>query len=64
MGNFIRWVLVIPLAALVTIGLFTFMMMRIAGEFKPQDKLENASFEINPKVEAVSYTNLTLPTKA
>ena len=53
MKNFIRWVLFIPVAAFVTISLFVLMMTLIAEEFKPQDKLENASFEINPKVEDI-----------
>jgi len=53
MSNVVRWVLFIPVAAFVTISLFVLMMTLIAEEFKPQDKLENASFEINPKVEDV-----------
>ena len=53
MKNFIRWVLFIPVAAFVTISLFVLMMMLIAEEFKPQDKLDTASFEINPKVEDI-----------
>jgi len=53
MSNVIRWVLFIPVAAFVTISLFVLMMTLIAEEFKPQDKLENASFEINPKVEDI-----------
>ena len=53
MKNFIRWVLFIPVAAFVTISLFVLMMTLIAEEFKPQDKIESASFEINPKVEDI-----------
>jgi len=53
MKNFIRWVLFIPVAAFVTISLFVLMMTLIAEEFKPQDKLDTASFEINPKVEDI-----------
>ena len=33
--------------------LFVLMMSLISEEFKPQDKLELAAFEINPKVEDV-----------
>ncbi len=50
--GFMRWLAVIP-AALVTVVLFVLMMSLISEEFKPQDKLELASFEINPKVEEV-----------
>lgn len=53
MSNIVRWILFIPVAAFVTISLFVLMMTLIAEEFKPQDKLENASFEINPKVEDI-----------
>lgn len=53
MGNIIRWVLGIPVAAFITIGLFVLMMTLIAEEFKPQEKLASASFEINPTVEDI-----------
>lgn len=53
MSNIVRWILFIPVAAFVTISLFVLMMTLIAEEFKPQDKLDNASFEINPKVEDI-----------
>ncbi len=53
MGTILRWVFGIPLAAFVTFALFVLMMVLIAGEFKPQEKLENASFEINPTVEDI-----------
>jgi len=56
MSNIVRWVLFIPVAAFVTISLFVLMMTLIADEFKPQDKLDNASFEINPKVEDIKVT--------
>ncbi len=52
-NNIVRWVVLIPVAAFVTVSLFVLMMTLIADEFKPQDKLENASFEINPKVEDI-----------
>ena len=47
-----RWLAIIP-AAIVTVVLFVLMMSLISEEFKPQDKLELAAFEINPKVEDV-----------
>jgi len=53
MGNIIRWIVGIPVAALVTIGLFVLMMTLIAEEFKPQEKVATASFEINPTVEDI-----------
>lgn len=53
MSNAIRWLLGIPFAALVTVGLFVLMTVLISAEFEPQDKLETKSFEINPKVEDI-----------
>ena len=53
MGNVVRWLIGIPAAAIVTVGLFLLMMALIAAEFKPAEKLENASFEINPTVEDI-----------
>ena len=53
MGNIIRWIIGVPVAAFVTIGLFVLMMTLIAEEFKPQDKVATASFEINPTVEDI-----------
>jgi len=54
MSNLLRWVIFAPLAALFTVGLFLLMQFLISAEFKPQDKAENATFEINPKVEDVT----------
>ena len=53
MKNVIRWILGVPVAALVTVGLFVLMMTLIAEEFKPQEKLATASFDINPTVEDI-----------
>jgi len=53
MGNIIRWIIGVPVAAFVTIGLFVLMMTLIAEEFKPQEKVASASFEINPTVEDI-----------
>ncbi len=53
MGSLIRWFLGIPFAALVTVGLFIVMMILIAGEFKPQEKVASANFDINPTVEDI-----------
>ncbi|WP_298918801.1 energy transducer TonB [uncultured Algimonas sp.] len=48
----LRWLAIIP-AAIVTVVLFVLMMSLISEEFKPEDKLELDSFEINPKVEEI-----------
>ncbi len=53
MVNLIRWLIGIPFAALVTVGLFVLMTVLISAEFEPQEKLAAASFEINPKVEDI-----------
>lgn len=53
MHNAIRWIIFTPLAALFTVGLFLLMQFLISAEFKPQEKSEVATFEINPKVEDV-----------
>jgi len=53
MKSALRWLFGIPLAALVTVGLFVLMTVLISAEFEPQDKLETASFDINPKVEDI-----------
>jgi len=53
MGNIIRWIIFTPLAALFTVMLFLLMRSFISKEFQPQDKAEQASFEINPKVEDI-----------
>ena len=42
MGNIVRWILGIPVAAVLTVGLFVLMMTLIAEEFKPQEKLASA----------------------
>lgn len=49
----LRWLLFIPLAAVVTFLLFNLMMALIAGEFEAQDKFAAANFEINPTVEDI-----------
>ena len=61
MGNVVRWILGIPVAALLTVGLFVLMMTLIAEEFKPQEKLATASFEINPTVEDINCLLYTSP---
>lgn len=48
-----RYGLSLPLAAVVTIGLTASMAGLIASEFTPQDKMETASFEINPRVDDI-----------
>lgn len=49
----LRWLLFIPLAAIVTFMLFNLMMALIAGEFEAQKKYGAANFEINPTVEDI-----------
>lgn len=51
--SFIRWIFGLAFAAAVTFMLFVAMDRLIAGDFKPEEKPENTSFEINPKVEDV-----------
>lgn len=53
MNLILRWILGTAIAAFVTFALFVMMMTLIKDDFKPQEKLENASFEINPKVEDI-----------
>ena len=49
----LRWVLFLPIAAIVTFGLFNMMMALIAGEFEAQEKFAAANFEINPTVDDI-----------
>jgi protein TonB len=53
MKNILRWVVGVPVGLAATLGLFLFMILLISAEFKPQEKLEAANFEINPKVEDI-----------
>ena len=53
MGALIRWVFGIPVAAFLTFVLFVGMKALIAGDFKPQPKLDAANFDINPQVEDI-----------
>ncbi len=53
MKNAIRWIIFTPIAAFLTVLIFIGMRALISKEFQPQDKSENLSFEINPKVEDV-----------
>ena len=53
MNLILRWILGTAIAAFVTFALFVMMMTLIKDDFKPQEKVENASFEINPKVEDI-----------
>lgn len=52
-GNVLRYGLSLPLAAVATVGLTLSMAALIATEFTPQDKMETASFEINPRVDEI-----------
>ncbi len=53
MSGLIRFLGGTLVAAFVTFVLFVIMKILIAGDFKPQEKHENTSFEINPKVEDI-----------
>ncbi len=59
MGNILRWIIGIPIAAFVTVALFIFMKILISGDFKPQEKSEAANFEINPTVEDIKVVKRT-----
>ena len=59
MGNIIRWLIGIVVAAVVTFALFVAMKILISGDFKPQEKLEAANFEINPTVEDIKVVKRT-----
>lgn len=59
MGNVIRWLVGILIAAFVTFALFVAMKILISGDFKPQEKLDAASFEINPTVEDIKVVKRT-----
>ena len=53
MKSIVRWVLMLPAAAVFTFLLFTLMIRLISGDFKAQEKFAAANFEINPTVEDV-----------
>ncbi len=53
MKSIVRWIVFTPLAAVFTVILFLAMRALISKEFQPQDKTENATFEINPKVDDI-----------
>lgn len=53
MGNIIRWIIGIPIAAILTFALFILMMILIAGEWVPAEKGKTQKFEINPTVEDI-----------
>ena len=59
MGNIIRWIVGIIVAAFVTFALFVAMKILISGDFKPQEKGETANFEINPTVEDIKVVKRT-----
>jgi protein TonB len=53
MGNIIKWIVAIPVAAFLTFYLFVAMMALIAGDWEAQEKNKVDSFEINPQVEDI-----------
>ena len=48
-----RWIVGTLIAAFVTFALFVMMMVLIKGDFVPQEKPDQVSFEINPKVDDI-----------
>lgn len=59
MGNIIRWLVGIPVAAFVTFALFVAMKILISGDFKPQAKVDAGNFDINPTVEDIKVVKRT-----
>jgi len=59
MGNIIRWIVGIPIAAFVTFALFVAMKILISGDFKPEKKLDTSNFDINPTVEDIKVVKRT-----
>jgi len=53
MKSLSRWFTGIPLAAFVTFALFVMMNVLIKADFKPEEKIETANFDINPEVEDI-----------
>jgi len=53
MTNFTKWTMIMPAAAIATIGLFVGMRGLISGEWQPQEKSKATKFEINPVVEDI-----------
>jgi protein TonB len=46
-----RFLAGLPIAAVITVGLFLLMRFFISGDFKLADKEESVRFDINPKVQ-------------
>ena len=59
MQMFIRWILGMFVAAFLTFALFVAMKILISGDFKPQEKADDLSFEINPTVEDIKVVKRT-----
>lgn len=55
-----RYGAIMPLAAVLTLGLTLTMAGLIATEFTPQQKMETATFEINPKVQEIQDPERTI----
>lgn len=51
MNTFGKWIVVTPVAAVMTAGLFMGMRGLISGEWQPQEKSRAQKFEINPVVQ-------------
>jgi len=59
MGTILRWIIGIPVAAFLTFALFVAMKILISGDFKPEEKLADLNFEINPTVEDIKVVKRT-----
>jgi len=53
MKSLIRFLFAGPLAILVTVGLFLFMIFLISDQFEAKEKQEALDFEINPQAEEI-----------
>ena len=53
MGTMVRWILGFIISAFLTFWLFVGMKALISGEFKPQKKVAQETFDINPEVEDI-----------
>lgn len=59
MGLIIRWIIGLVTAAFLTFALFVGMKILISGDFQPEQKVDDQSFEINPTVEDIKVVKRT-----
>lgn len=53
MKTLLRLLVALPIAGLMTVALFGFMIFLISDDFEAQEKLEALDFEINPQAEEI-----------